>query len=289
MRGLEESLARMARRDDLRERSGSGRGGAHRVERPTPAGPSVSPVVDEVAEALQAVVLRNPGVFATVVVQEADTAWSVWIGEWDGTLRTRVTQLEPDPPAVTAAGAKHPVDTVAAPTEDGDTVAFAVPEPLPPPAALPVSVADPAPAPAAAPVPVAAPPPVPVPAAVSTPTAVPTPAPAPAAVPVAPPLPVRVPASRRPPVAESAAGYPSAERAAGYPSAERAAGYPSSAPTSPAPYPGIGPYAGSAVQTSPPATMPATRPVNGPAMNDRVAGRIAELLRREAARETRGA
>ena len=104
MRGLEDALARIARRDELRERATGSRGGAHRVDEPFPdesPTPSVSPVVDEVTEALQAVVRRNPGVFATVVVQEADTAWSVWIGEWDGTLRTRVTRLDPDPPAVT--------------------------------------------------------------------------------------------------------------------------------------------------------------------------------------------
>src|SRR5687767_7350535 len=76
MRGLEDALARFARRDELRERSTVTR-------RPFDDAQSVSPVVDEVADALRAVVARNPGVFATVVVQEAETAWSVWIGEWD--------------------------------------------------------------------------------------------------------------------------------------------------------------------------------------------------------------
>jgi len=188
MRGLEESLARIARRETLRERANSGRGGTHRGERPAPphpdpsvadapSTPSVSPVVDEVTAALQSVVRRNPGVFATVVVQEADTAWSVWIGEWDGTLRTRVTQLEADSSAASAA-----LEPDADPDPNGDTIAF------------------------------------PVPAA--------------AAAPPAPP-----------------ATLPPA--------------------------------------TLPPATLP-TVPAPRPAMNDRVAGRIAEMLRREAARETRG-
>jgi hypothetical protein len=219
MRGLEDALARIARRDELRERSGGGRGGAHRLEGPAPVAdhsptPSVSPVVDEVTEALQAVVRRNPGVFATVVVQEADTAWSVWIGEWDGTLRTRVTRLEPDPPALPAGT---------------------------PPAAEPMPAAEhPA---AAEPMPV-------VPAPAIPPAEIPIPAPSPKVLPTLIPAPALVPAQRRP------------------------------APERPAAYQPPTPVNSATPISSPP------RPVNGPAMNDRVAGRIADLLRREAARET---
>lgn len=124
MRGLDDALARIARRNELLERANAVRGDAQlpaplapgpQAATPTaaPTGPALSPVVEEVAEALRDVVRRNPGVYATVVVQEADTAWSVWIGEWDGTLRTRVSRLEPDlgdstdpgePAATTAAG-----------------------------------------------------------------------------------------------------------------------------------------------------------------------------------------
>jgi hypothetical protein len=237
MRGLEDALDRIARRDELRERAGGGRGGAHRVERPAPPEtPSVSPVVDEVTEALQSVVRRNPGVFATVVVQEADTAWSVWIGEWDGTLRTRVTRLEPDPPATAAADSRQPLDAAAptpapapAATNNGDTVAILVPAPAPAPAAIP----EPAPAPAAIPEPAPAPATIPQPRAAHMPAAIPAPAPAPATIPQ-----------------------------------PRAAHVPAPAPV--------------------PATVPQPRAATGPAMNDRVAGRIAELLRREATRETRG-
>jgi hypothetical protein len=205
MRALEDALARIARRDELRERANGSRGGAHRVDDPSPdqsATPSVSPVVDEVAEALQAVVRRNPGVFATVVVQEADTAWSVWIGEWDGTLRTRVTRLDPDPPA--AGAAPHAVEAVAIPEPAPEPASEYVPEPVVPPA------------------------PVPGP---------------------------RQPAHDR---NESYAPLRAAN---------------AHTPADPGTY-----------QTA----APPLRAVTGPAMNDRVAGRIAELLRREASRESRG-
>jgi len=225
MRALEDALARIARRDELRERASGARGGAHRVDEPSldqTATPSVSPVVDEVAEALQAVVRRNPGVFATVVVQEADTAWSVWIGEWDGTLRTRVTRLDSDPPAVTASETPYTLDGVATPA----------PEP-----------ASPAAAPAAVPAP-RRPADDPDDDVSSGPT-----------VPDLRPLRAARPAAETQPL--------------------RAAS----------------PYA---IPEPPPATYqptmtaaPPLRAVNGPAMNDRVAGRIAELLRREAARESR--
>lgn len=214
MRALEDALARIARRDELRERTGSGRGGAHRVDGPAAADgavtPSVSPVVDEVTEALQSVVSRNPGVFATVVVQEAETAWSVWIGEWDGTLRTRVTRLDSGPPAVPASASRHPVEVTPATQATPVTAAPTAAEPTPV-------------------VPAAATPPAQIPVG---PTLVPAPA--------------LVPAQRRP-VPDHPASYQPA---------------------------------------APVGTVAPTRPMNGPAMNDRVAGRIAELLRREAARET---
>jgi len=220
MRALEDGLARIARRDELRERANGARGGAHRVDESFPdqaETPSVSPVVDEVTEALQAVVRRNPGVFATVVVQEADTAWSVWIGEWDGTLRTRVTRLDPDPSAVTASETPHTLDAVA------------------------------------------------------------TPAPEPAAVPAPGPGPDYVPAPAVPPAAVPAPRQPTHDRNESY-APLRAATAHAAAEPQPATYPG-------AYQAPP---SPDRRAVNGPAMNDRVAGRIAELLRREASRESRG-
>ena len=215
MRALEDALARIARRDELRERANGTRGGAHRVDAPSPdqsATPSVSPVVDEVAEALQAVVRRNPGVFATVVVQEADTAWSVWIGEWDGTLRTRVTRLDPDPPA--AGEAPHGVEAVATPEPAPEPASEYVPEPAAPPAP--------------------------------------------------------VPAPRQP----SHDRNESYDRTESYAPLRAANAH---TPADPAAYPG-------SYQT----VAPPLRAVNGPAMNDRVAGRIAELLRREASRESRG-
>jgi hypothetical protein len=135
MRGLEDALARFARRDELRERSTV-----------TRRSPSVSPVVDEVAEALRAVVARNPGVFATVVVQEAETAWSVWIGEWDGTLHTRVTTLDPDPPAPSSASspAPSPASPPASPAVGSPAVApVAAQEPaIPLPRRRPMSPAN---------------------------------------------------------------------------------------------------------------------------------------------------
>ncbi|GIJ55338.1 hypothetical protein [Virgisporangium aurantiacum] len=144
MRGLEDALARIARRDELRERSTV-----------TRRSDSVSPVVDEVADALRAVVERNPGVFATVVVQEAETAWSVWIGEWDGTLHTRVTTLDPDPPVTDSA---PPLKPGASPSSSPAVTPVTAPSASPAvtPAASPS--ASPAVTPVAAPVtPVAAP------------------------------------------------------------------------------------------------------------------------------------
>jgi hypothetical protein len=241
MRGLEDALARIARRDELRERANGVRGGAHRVDdSDEPATPSVSPVVDEVTEALQDVVRRNPGVFATVVVQEADTAWSVWIGEWDGTLRTRVTRLDSDPPAVTGSETPYTLDAAATP----------VGEPAHEPTEMPF-----VPAPAQAPAP------VPIPA-----TAAGT-----------------VPAPRRP-ADDSDDDAPSAPTVpdlrplrAARPAAETRPMRATSPYTMPEPPPAT--Y--QPTMTAP----PPLRAVNGPAMNDRVAGRIAELLRREAARE----
>jgi hypothetical protein len=215
MRGLEESLARIARRDELRERTNGGRVGAHRIEPPTP---HVSPVVDEVTEALQQVVRRNPGVFATVVVQEADTAWSVWIGEWDGTLRTRVTRLESDPPAVGPVDDdRYTLDSVATPLVEPAVVEPAAVEPaaVEPAAVEPAAVEPAAVEPAAAP-----------------------------AHQVTPAIPV-LPLPRRPVPAQQVATP----------------------------------------------LVPAQRipdPPAGPAMNDRVAGRIADLLRREGQRESHG-
>jgi hypothetical protein len=130
MRGLDDALARIARRNELLERANAVRSGPHPpilpapqadpappvqtpVQTPVQASPAVSRVVAEVAEALEAVVERNPGVFATVVVQEADTAWSVWIGDWDGTLRTRVSRLEPDPADQNDASEPTPVPRAA--------------------------------------------------------------------------------------------------------------------------------------------------------------------------------
>jgi hypothetical protein len=244
MRGLEDALARIARRDELLERTSSGR---HRVEAPTPAPTTasspLSPVVEEVAEALRAVVRRNPGVFATVVVQEADTAWSVWIGEWDGTLRTRVTRLESDLPAETAA-TPETAETAetAATAETAETtidIRGAAPAPEPAPARVPPARIA-APVPAGVAVTAAAP--------ARAVALVPDPAPAPAHL---------------PPVHANA-------------TADRYTG--SAAPVGPAEPVNHG---------DTPTVLP--RPVIGPAMNDRVALRIAELLRREAAREMRSA
>jgi hypothetical protein len=205
----------------------------------------VSPVVDEVTEALQDVVGRNPGVFATVVVQEADTAWSVWIGEWDGTLRTRVTRLENDPATIGSDDDddRHTLDSVAAP----------VTEPAPAPAPT---------APAADPVDERAPIVLrPVPAqrqpvpAVHQPAHQVTPA-----VPV-PPLP------RRPVPSQ----YSPNQHSPAQPGPRSAPPVPRSAPP---------------VPRSAPPLAAAQHQVVGPAMNDRVAGRIADLLRREEKRES---
>jgi hypothetical protein len=89
-----------------------------------------------------------------------------------------------------------------------------------------------------------------VPAPAVPPAEIPISAPSPNALPTLIPAPALVPAQRR----------PASDRPAAYqPPTQGNSATPISAPP---------------------------RPVNGPAMNDRVAGRIADLLRREAARET---
>jgi hypothetical protein len=348
MRGLEHALARIARRDELRERASVTR---------RPDDTSVSPVVDEVADALRAVVERNPGVFATVVVQEAETAWSVWIGEWDGTLHTRVTTLDPEPSVADLDALDQPTQPLTTPAlaEPAAQLAAAQATTTQPAAAQATETQRPAAQEVAIPLPRRKPSRRPVSAADRPAAALPAgPARKSAAAPIAellrprymgssanadtPPLGVRPPQSdaeelRLSPLADPAAPLPKRFPDSGIPLPRRRPAKPADAPLDqstiaarPMPaLPAVPASVGSAitqrlpvepedttwpphyqpshrveraahraqpqgalpVPTIPAPPLAAAQRVSGPAMNDRVANRIAEMLRREAGREAK--
>jgi hypothetical protein len=93
-----------------------------------PRPPAPHHVVDEVAHAVIEVVQRNPGMSATVLVRHDRGAWSVWIANLDGGVRTTVTELDSGPvsappvigaeagPAAGSAGGGEPADDAEPPT-----------------------------------------------------------------------------------------------------------------------------------------------------------------------------
>ncbi|SBV29305.1 hypothetical protein GA0070620_4877 [Micromonospora krabiensis] len=98
--GLDETLARMARREEALRRVTEppvGReAGAHRQD---PHGPPVDDPVEEVAEAVRRVVAAHPGLTVTVRVEHDGQAYPLRIG-WAG---DRVTVALPEDPPDDAA------------------------------------------------------------------------------------------------------------------------------------------------------------------------------------------
>ncbi|SDX94442.1 hypothetical protein SAMN05444365_101160 [Micromonospora pattaloongensis] len=112
MRDLDEALARLARRDQLQKRHGSGAQDPPRT------------AADEVAEALRPIVERHPGLTAVVRLDEGDVGTELRIASEAGSVRVMITEISEGSEPFEAAFESPSFETTAFETTAFEATAF---------------------------------------------------------------------------------------------------------------------------------------------------------------------